>query len=140
MPDTASTTPLAKKLRILSGNSIHILGAPDGFLAALEPLPEGAFISQQGVSCDVTLALARDPAQLAAVLEAAIALTRAGGVLWFIHPKRSGALASDLGRDELAAQVSRATGWGPVAAVAIDETWSGLRFRPEASMLRGRRR
>jgi hypothetical protein len=139
MPESPSTAPLAKKLRILPGNSIRILRAPDGFLAALEPLPEGAYIAQRDGPCDVTLAFARDSAQLAAVLDDAIAFTRAGGVLWFIYPKKSGALASDLGRDELAAQVSRASGWGPVAAVAIDETWSGLRFKPEASIPRGKR-
>lgn len=139
MPETPSTTPLTKKLRILPGNSIRILRAPDGFLAALEPLPAGAYIAQRDRLNDVTLAFARDSAQLAAVLEDAIAFTRASGVLWFIHPKKSGALASDLGRDELAAQVSRASGWGPVAVVAIDETWSGLRFKPEASIPRGKR-
>jgi hypothetical protein len=140
MPDTSSpSSPLAKKLRILPGNSVRVLHAPEGFLATLEPLPDGAFIAQRDLLCDVTLAFARDSTQLAAVLEDAIAFTRAGGVLWFIFPKKSGGLASDLGRDEVAAQVSRASGWGPVTNVALDETWSALRFKPEASIARGQR-
>ncbi len=48
--------------------------------------------------------------------------------LWLAYPKKSGAIRSDLSRDQ---------GWGamqlhdllPVRQVAMDATWSALRFR-----------
>jgi hypothetical protein len=36
---------------------------------------------------------------------------------------------SDLSREEVWAAME-ATGWRPVSQIAIDETWSALRFRP----------
>ena len=139
MPDTPSSplSLLAKKLRIRPGSSVRVLNAPDRFLMALEPLPTGAEIVHD--AADVVLAFVRDSAQLAAVRDHALGATKPGGVLWFVYPKKSAGVTSDLGRDELAMLVSQASGWGPVAAVAIDETWSGLRFKPEASTPRGMR-
>ncbi len=51
-----------------------------------------------------------------------------GGSLWFAYPKKSGAIKTDISRDH---------GWEPLAAydllpvtqVALNETWSALRFR-----------
>ena len=51
-----------------------------------------------------------------------------GKKLWFAYPKKTGAIQTDITRDH---------GWAPLAAadllpvtqVAIDATWSALRFR-----------
>ena len=47
---------------------------------------------------------------------------------WVAYPK-AGKLGTDLNRDILAALLT-AEGVQPVRQVAIDETWSALRFRP----------
>lgn len=49
-------------------------------------------------------------------------------VTWVAYPK-AGQLGTDLNRDTLAAIV-RAHGVRPVTQIAIDATWSALRFRP----------
>ena len=44
--------------------------------------------------------------------------------------KKTGAIASDLSRDVVWKRMT-GTGLRPVTQIAIDETWSALRFRPE---------
>ncbi|MFA0962551.1 hypothetical protein AB9P05_12170 [Roseivirga sp. BDSF3-8] len=56
-------------------------------------------------------------------------------VFWIAYPKKSSPLASDINRDTGWEPV-HAAGYGPVSQVAIDHTWSALRFRPENNINR----
>ncbi len=58
---------------------------------------------------------------------------RRGGHLWMAYPKKSGGLATDLTRDTGWAPVA-AVGLMPVAQIAIDPVWSALRFRYRAEI------
>ncbi len=58
----------------------------------------------------------------------AIEAARQDRLAWVAYPK-AGKLGTDLNRDILAALLT-AEGVQPVRQVAIDETWSALRFRP----------
>ncbi len=49
-------------------------------------------------------------------------------VFWIAHPKKSSKIASDLGRDE-SWIIMEEYGFIPNFSVAIDEKWSGLRFK-----------
>jgi hypothetical protein len=51
-----------------------------------------------------------------------------GGHLWLLYPKTSGAIRTDITRDHGWEPVL-AAGFLPVAQVAVDADWSGLRFR-----------
>ena len=53
---------------------------------------------------------------------------RPGGHLWLCYPKKSGAIPNDITRD-LGWEPALDAGFLPVAQVAIDATWSALRFR-----------
>lgn len=59
---------------------------------------------------------------------AAIEAAQQDRLAWIAYPK-AGGLGTDLNRDRLAAAVA-AHGVMPVRQVAIDDTWSALRFRP----------
>ena len=50
-------------------------------------------------------------------------------VLWFAYPKGTSKIKTDINRDILSV-VANEYGLDTVTAVSIDETWSGLRFRP----------
>ena len=50
-------------------------------------------------------------------------------VLWFAYPKGASKIKTDINRDILTV-AGNEFGMDTVAAVSIDETWSGLRFRP----------
>jgi len=49
-------------------------------------------------------------------------------ILWIAHPKKSSKIASDIGRDE-SWMLMEEYGFIPNFSVAIDEKWSGLRFK-----------
>jgi hypothetical protein len=132
-------TSLAQKLRILEGSRVALLNAPDGYGQTLGPLPGGAEVTAvvDGASdvYDVTLLFARDHAELERLAPIAIGATRDGGVLWVAWSKGGAKAKGAITRDTLW-PVMAALGWGPVSNVALDETWSALRLRPEAEVKR----
>ena len=73
---------------------------------------------------DAVVAFARNKAELDSVAAPAIEAARQDKLAWIAYPK-AGKVGTDLNRDILAAR-----GVQPVRQVAIDETWSALRFRP----------
>jgi hypothetical protein len=119
-------TELASKLQIKPGNSVSIVDPPAGF--ALE-LPGGASRVEDRGEIDVVLAFVTAEKDLPTVAGQALRRGRAGGVLWMCYPKKSGAIASDVNRD-IAWQPLADAGYRAVTQIAIDETWSALRFRP----------
>jgi hypothetical protein len=50
-------------------------------------------------------------------------------VLWIAYPKGSSGIKTDINRDKLM-QTAEGFGITTVTAIAINETWSALRFRP----------
>ena len=79
-------------------------------------------------SADAVIAFARNKAELDSVAGPAIEAARRDKLAWIAYPK-AGKLGTDLNRDILAALLT-GRGVQPVRQVAIDETWSALRFRP----------
>lgn len=132
-------TSLAQKLRILEGSRVALLNAPGGYAQTLDPLPVGAEVAAISADTkdqyDVTMLFARDHAELERFAPAAIAATREGGVLWIAWPKGGAKAKGAITRDTLW-PVMAALGWGPVSNVALDETWSALRLRPEVEVKR----
>ncbi|WP_438003609.1 YdeI/OmpD-associated family protein [Sorangium sp. So ce321] len=128
--------PLARKLQIKPDSRLLLLGAPGGFAAALEPLPERVTVATAARGqFDVVHLFVRQAKDLEKNAPRAIGAVRDGGVLWISYPKRSSGVETDLTRD-VGWQAVVDAGWGGVAQVAIDETWSALRFKPEAAVKR----
>ncbi len=50
-------------------------------------------------------------------------------VLWFAYPKGTSKIKTDINRDSIWKTASE-YGLDTVTAISIDDTWSGLRFRP----------
>ena len=101
-----------------------VVGRPPGVTAipaTLPPAPDGpapfilAFVERAAaVAPAAAEALPRYPAR--------------DGLLWFAYPKKSGAIRTDISRDRGWEALAEA-GFLPVAQVALDGTWSALRFR-----------
>lgn len=123
---------LAKKLLIKPGNRIALVNPPDGYADRLEPLPEGAAVVELQPGLDVVQVFAQDRAELR---RAAGALTsvREGGLLWVCYPKGGRRAGTDLNRDLLWEELGR-SGLTGVTLVAVDDTWSAMRFRPAAEV------
>ncbi|MBX9797397.1 hypothetical protein [Sphingomonas sp.] len=105
------------------------LGFKPGMTARVFALPEGVDLAlPEGEAPALIVAFVATAADVAPRLAEALPLYRRGGALWFAYPKKTGAIKTDISRD---------SGWEPLAAhdllpvtqIAIDATWSALRFR-----------
>ncbi|WP_330341998.1 hypothetical protein [Streptomyces sp. NBC_00557] len=110
------------KLQIKTGQSVAVLGEPDDVHLESESAADPA-------SADAVLAFVTSSADLSGPdAQAALAAARRDALAWVAYPK-GGKLGTDLNRDTLAAALSE-RGVRPVRQIAIDDTWSALRFRP----------
>jgi len=124
-------TPLAKKLLIKPNYSVAILNAPDGYGDLLGDLPEGAKASTSAEGLhDVVQVFVYSMADLSERFDAAQKAVKKGGLLWITYPKKTGKIKTDINRDVGNAYLST-LGWEGVAMIAIDDTWSAMRFKPK---------
>ncbi|HVF18863.1 MAG TPA: DUF3052 domain-containing protein [Mycobacteriales bacterium] len=122
-----SSTPLAQKLGIKAGHLVRLVGAPDEFAAALEPLPDGVrVINRSGGSADVVVCFVSAYADLRRRFDVLAAAVFPDGGLWFAWPKRAAKVDTDITEDVIRDHAV-AAGLVDNKVCAIDETWSGLR-------------
>jgi len=122
---------LARKFAIKPGNTVRVLNAPDGYADLLSELPEGARVVGAGEGqTDVVVLFGAMRAELEGAIGDALNVVKAGGVFWAAYPKGG---RSDLKR-EVMWEVFEPYGWQAVSQIAIDDTWSALRFRPSADV------
>jgi hypothetical protein len=121
--------PLGERLLLKPDAAAAIINAPEGVADGLEAT-RGLKIPGKGkVSLDWLMVFVRDQLALKRVAPLAVKALRFDGVLWFAYPKLSGTIQTDITRDK-GWEPMRGLGFDTVAAVAIDDTWSALRFRP----------
>lgn len=114
-------TSLKKKLLIKEGYSVLLLNPPKDFRTIIK--------SGQKKPADVVISFVKSKADIVELSNKAIEGAKEDGLLWFAYPKISSRIKTDISRD---------TGWEvlqkkkfePVTQIAIDETWSALRFKP----------
>lgn len=121
-------TPLASKLQIKAGSRIALVNAPEGYAERLQPLPDRAEVVDLRPGLDVVQVFAHDRAELERVA-GAFGSVRDGGLLWVCYPKGGRKAGTDLNRDRLWERMSQ-DGLAGVTLVAVDDTWSAMRFRP----------
>ena len=136
-PDNSGISPLAKKLRLLAEHSVAVLNAPDGYVALVTPGPREVETElQPDQAFDAVLLFVKDADELRRMGPSAIQATRPNGLLWIAYPKGGKTVgATDLPatpgwvqRDVLG-EITSVTGYKPVSFVAVDETWTALRFK-----------
>ncbi len=123
-----SGTPLPKKLGIKPGSNVALVDAPEGFDATLGALPEGARLRSGTRSpFDLVLWFVRS---LVILQNRITEMCRVTGdkPIWIIWPKKTSALAADLGELEVR-KFGLAQGLVDYKVCAVDATWSGLLFR-----------
>jgi hypothetical protein len=121
---------LIKKLQLRPGLRALFLNAPEGYVASLGPLPDGVALADGPAgTLDFVQLFVHDSAELTTHAPAALAAIKLDGVLWIAYPKQSAKVKTDLTRDRGWDPIT-AAGLRPVTQIAIDETWSALRWRP----------
>lgn len=136
-PDKLGLSPLAKKLRFTAGHHVAVLNAPDGYLERMQPGPADIKTALEPESTyDAVVLFVKDVDELRRLGPAAIQAARQDGLLWITYPKGGHTKgATDLPatpqwiqRDVLG-ELTSVSGYKPVSFVAIDGTWTALRFK-----------
>jgi hypothetical protein len=125
-----SGPPLARKLGCKPGIALCLVGAPAGFEAALDPLPEGARVTtglRGATPLALVLCFCPDRRRLDDRLPKCVDRLARDGALWLAWPKKSSGVATDIGEADIRAAGLDA-GLVDVKICAVDETWSGLKF------------
>ena len=121
MPDT-----LPQTLLLTPGTRARLLNLPKSLKPRFDPLPDGVHLNESGADPAGWLMLfVKDRAALDAFATVAVSEVAYDGVLWIACLETPGGLPR-----AVAEQAMEAFGFVPVAAVAVDETWTALRFRP----------
>jgi hypothetical protein len=123
-----SGTPLVRKLGIVPGARVVILGAPDDFDATLGALPDGVTVSRRlGAGKDVVIVFVTERAALARRVDRLRSAVAPDGMIWVAWPKKAARMATDVTED-VVRDVVLPTGLVDVKVCAIDATWSGLKL------------
>jgi hypothetical protein len=120
---------VAQKMLIRPSARVLILGAPPGYARVLGPLPQGATpLAHATKGIEVLQVFVRSRKELEARLPKLKGYLAASGALWVAYPKGSTARGLDISRDVIW-KYARTLGLGPVAVIAIDETWASMRLK-----------
>jgi len=118
---TKVTMTLAKRLNLKPGMKLRVFAKPHD--VDLDDLH-----TTSSKSADAILLFVRDLAELDEKAGPVVELALRDGLAWIAYPK-AGQLGTDLNRDILWKHLL-ASGVQGVRQIALDETWSALRFRP----------
>jgi Protein of unknown function (DUF3052) len=113
---------IAEKLQVKGTRRLTVLDAPGSLDIAIG----GARTLL--VEAEVALLFVRDKAELIETLAAHLPSVRRDAVLWIAYPKLTSKLKGDLNRD-IIHDLAPAYGLDTIAAVAVDDDWSALRFK-----------
>ena len=119
-----SDKTVAEKLLIRPETSVWF-SHPDR-ASLVQPLPDGVQVVAAPRDATVALAFADDSGSIRALLADRVADLRQPEILWVAYPKGGRA---DINRDTLWPILAEYA-FRPVSQVAVDDTWSALRFRP----------
>ena len=123
-------SPLARKLLVKPGHRMTVINAPPGYADQLQPLPEGVeLVDRPETPVDVVQVFLRDSADLERAAPAAVKAMKPDGLLWVCYPKGGKKAGTDLNRDILWERMGKQSGLVGVTLVAVDGSWSAMRFR-----------
>lgn len=122
-----SGTPLPQKLGIKEGMTVGILNLPNYYDFDLGDLPDDVEVHRTDRPADVFIVFAERSDEAERGFQLAITLVPADGAIWVFWPKRSSGVETELTENTLR-ELFLPTGMVDNKVIAVDETWSGLRF------------
>jgi hypothetical protein len=122
---------LFEKLQLKDHSEILVLNAPESFESELARLPvlhiHRSFEALKEIP--FSLAFVTKQAEVDALAKKLVARAKSDAAVWFAYPKRtSKKYKCDFNRDTGWDKLKEA-GFDTVRSIAIDEDWTGLRFR-----------
>jgi hypothetical protein len=128
-----SGTPLAKKLGLKAGLTVHTIDAPENYLELIAPTPALTFAARPGRTVDLVHGFFTSSSALSKALEAVRARCGSGVTMWVSWPKKSSGLPTEVGEDLIRA-LALPLGFVDVKVCAVDEVWSGLKLVVRTSL------
>ena len=123
-----SGTPLAKKLGIVEGSHVQVLGAPEELRAWLAPIPAGVVFDRAlSARTDVIYVFVSERAVLAKHLQSLRRRIRSDAAIWVSWPKKSANVKTDITEDTIR-EVALPIGLVDVKVCAVSDVWSGLKL------------
>jgi hypothetical protein len=119
-----SAKPVAQKLLIKPGTTVW--ASDTALLDLAEPLPDGVRVVDAMEEATTALVRASDSASLRVLLDAQREWLARPNAFWIAYPKGN---RTDINRDSLW-PILADYGMRPITQVALNDVWSGLRFRP----------
>jgi hypothetical protein len=108
--------------------TVALAAAPPGFEGWVEGLPEGATMVRTGnQTTDMVVVFAHTEAEMVDRFRRAMRRIPPEGTIWAAWPKRSSGMPTDITENRLR-ELLLPTGMVDVKVIAIDQTWSGLKF------------
>jgi hypothetical protein len=118
---------LATKLQIKPDRTVVVLHQPDDVDLGLD----GVAIDQDPAAADTVIFFVTNRRELDERVRPFVEAASRDALAWLAYPK-AGRLDTDLNRDSLW-ELLGTRGIRPVRQIAIDDTWTALRFRPGVS-------
>lgn len=111
-----------QKLHFKNGRAA-VLEAPEGYELGIDAEKElnGKF--------DFVQLFAKDSGEVREWVPRIVPALQDDAIFWICYPKQAGKVKSDINRDSLWVLMESISSYRPVSNVAIDATWSALRFR-----------
>ncbi len=123
-----SGTPLAKKLGLKPGSTIHTIGAPAEYATLLKPLPADVrFQAIAGAASAIIHVFATRRELLAAQPAGLRKTTAPDAAIWVSWPKKSAGLPTTVTEDVIRG-LALPLGFVDVKVCAVTEVWSGLKL------------
>jgi hypothetical protein len=125
-----SENVLLKKMKLKAGQRAAIISAPDGYIAALQPLPANVELAEQlAGTFDWVQVFVKTQAELEQAIPQIAAAFKPDSTLWITFPKGTSKIQTDLTRDK---------GWDAlqplnlkwISLISVNETWSAFALRP----------
>jgi Bacteriocin-protection, YdeI or OmpD-Associated len=118
---------VSQKMHMKAGHRVLTVNAPRFYATLVGGLPDGARVVK-AAPAEVVHLFVKDRAEITVHLPLALAAVGAETLLWVSYPKKSSGVETDISRDE-GWEPLQVAGWEPVSLIAIDDTWSALRFK-----------
>ena len=115
------------KLRLNARLPLYLIDAPDGYASLFSEFQVNTSLTGTQ-PINQLLVFVRDMKSLNAQIPAVLKHLANDSLLWIAYPKKSGAIKSDITRDNGWEALGNA-GYDGVSLVAIDNDWSAGRFK-----------
>ncbi|MFD2999962.1 YdeI/OmpD-associated family protein [Pontibacter toksunensis] len=122
---------LAKKLQLKPSHNLLLLNAPEAFAQALSAAGYTFTRADEAPAVDTYDAVqlfVQSKEELEKLGPQAVAMLKPEGMLWIAYPKKASGIKANLNRDK-GWEALFSLGYSGVRQVAINDTWSALRFK-----------